>query len=203
MYIYVFGKDDVVKVGVSINPTRRIKAIPFLNILFQLKTNKAHLLEYNALSKFKEYSIGGEYLKIDPFLVIDFIKKNSLHVDELTETFQELDLDGIPIGVTKNGYINFTNFYKLLINHTEYGKGHLYTKTLNIFNNISIKQFEASFLNKYGYDAKISVVGNRGYILVHPFLFVEIIRSLDNPNLKIAVYDLLLSGQLTKMLRND
>ncbi|MGB3150170.1 MAG: KilA-N domain-containing protein [Maribacter sp.] len=203
MYIYLFEYEDICKVGVSFDPTRRIKAFPFMNEVISKKMVNARCLESDIIEIFKDKSIGGEFFKDCK----EEIKKYILDSLELKDDL--LSVKQIQIGDyeclfdKKTGFFNITDFYnKLVLNDRIYSPQPI----ANIIKNKNISMFIEDFENKFDFCPIFKVYGRSGGTYVHLYLFSEIINILNLNKEKVSVYELMYNTDIgidVLKLKND
>ena len=188
MYIYLFEYENICKIGVSFNPSERIKAFAFMKETVSRKMVNARGLESDIIEQFKENSIGGEFFKDCK----EEIKHYILNALELKE--ESLSINRIKIGdyeclfEKKTGFFNITDFYnKLILAERLYN----YQPIANILRQKSISDFIKDFEAEFNFCPIFKFYGRSGGTYIHLYLFSEIVNLLNLNREKVIVYDLI------------
>jgi hypothetical protein len=191
MFIYVLAYDNLRKVGVSTNPQKRKEAFPFMKLIYSKKIDNAFFVENFLKKEFNHKNVGGEFFNDISDDILNYLKDQYENKKEQIDLL-EFDFAKDKIFVDKKtGYINITKFFntfhKIIFDNDEKKETKKILQLRNIFNNKSIKLFISSMETK-DITPYYSFIGRNIGKYVHPFLFVEIINTLNIPILKIEGY---------------
>jgi len=194
MYVYVFRYKELVKIGVSSDPERRVKAFPFMKIESAVKSECPLETEAHLHNMFRKYCVGGEFFSF-PEVDIQRVVKELKDVET-----RNLDLTEVMFGeyicyVAENGFVNITDLLKkIFAKNEEYNV--FYSN--NILKKKALTTFISEFENEFDYSPVYKIHGRNGGTFVHPFLLNEIILSLGYAQEKVFSYEFLFHTAIIK-----
>ncbi|PCI53649.1 MAG: hypothetical protein COB36_12000 [Alphaproteobacteria bacterium] len=194
-YIYAFDAGDFVKVGKTSNPEKRKAALlskyklkEFINewVSDEISSfDEAECLAHKALYKSSlAPNMGVECFEVG---FIDAVKA-CMGAITLSESF----IDGGCI----NGYEVLVDPSSGYINATKYVKSADFNICLAQFlKNESVKYMNQEIVERTGQPAYFSTRGIRGATFIHPFIFIEVNRSMSVRQ-KVCVYKWMMTDML-------
>ena len=193
MYIYLFEYENICKIGVSHDPSKRIKAFGFMSETISRKMVNARGLEADVLEYFKDKSIGGEFFKD----CTDEIKDYVINALELKE--ESLSIKPVNIGEyeclfeEETGFFNIIDFYnKLIIDDRLYSPQPI----ANILKQKTIVSFIKDFESQFDFCPMFKFYGRSGGTYIHLYLFSEIINLLGLNKEKVSVYEFMYKSNI-------